>query len=97
MYTQHKKYTRKDPILSFFYAGNLFEVICRPDWTQGCRNSNKKIYSKNERSFHKVKLYNNTYSDELTRPPPTSLKLIKIHTASANFNNTASSPLNKHK
>ena len=33
------------------YAGNLLE---------GCRNSNKKIYAKNERSFHEVKLHNST-------------------------------------
>ena len=29
-------------------------VACKPNWSQGCRNSNKKIYSKNERSFHEV-------------------------------------------
>ena len=35
-------------------------VACEPNWTQGCRNSNKKIYSKNERSFHWVILHNSS-------------------------------------
>ena len=36
------------------------QVACKLNWTQGCRNRNKKIYSKNERRFHEVQLHNGT-------------------------------------
>ena len=44
--------------------------VAPPFLLNGSRNY-WKIYSKNERSFHEVKLHNSTYLVKLTRPPPT--------------------------
>ena len=45
------------PVFSSYYMVDYRgRVACKLNRTQGCRNSNKKIYSKYELSFHLVKL-----------------------------------------